>query len=117
MQTQFADDNEQNVRSQLLEKTAPSLWANDGDDDYVEPLSAPIQRSSAGQLEQANVNDFRRQQERMLEEQDEGLDTLAKTISRQKHLALRIGDEVDEQNGEALREGIQIFHKYYRHSY
>lgn len=42
----------------------------------------------------------------MLEEQDEGLDTLAKTISRQKHLALRIGDEVDEQNGEALREGI-----------
>lgn len=53
----------------------------------------------------------------MLEEQDEGLDTLAKTISRQKHLALRIGDEVDEQNGEALREGIQIFHKYYRHSY
>lgn len=46
-----------------------------------------------------SVEDSRKQRVRIIEEQNEGLDTLSKAISRQKHLALRIGDEVGEQTG------------------
>lgn len=33
-------------------------------------------------------------------EQDSGLEELAKTISRQKHIAVKIGTEVDVHNGK-----------------
>lgn len=33
-------------------------------------------------------------------EQDKGLDSLSKVISRQKQMAIDIGNEVDGQNGE-----------------
>lgn len=35
----------------------------------------------------------------VLEDQNEGLEALSKVISRQKSLAIRIGDEFDEQSG------------------
>lgn len=111
MQTQFADDNEQHNRTLLFQKSAPSLWEHDDDDDDDVPFNAALPHSqrpfgaggpAAGSLDHVNVNEMRAQQERMLVEQDDGLDALAKIISRQKHLALRIGDEVDEQNGKSM---------------
>lgn len=45
-----------------------------------------------------SVQELRKTQAQMLEEQDQGLDVLAQVISRQKHLALRIGNEVETQN-------------------
>lgn len=45
------------------------------------------------------VADLRSQQTRILEDQNEGLDTLSKVISRQKVLASQIGTEVDLHNG------------------
>ena len=35
-------------------------------------------------------------------EQDEGLDVLSQVLSRQKHMALDIGNEVDVQNGKYI---------------
>ena len=35
-------------------------------------------------------------------EQDEGLEALSSVLSRQKQMALDIGNEVDGQNGEAV---------------
>lgn len=36
----------------------------------------------------------------MLDDQEEGLDNLSKILARQKQLAIRIGDEVEVQNGK-----------------
>lgn len=101
---QFQDDNETTNRAILFQKSAPSLW--DGDDDDDVPFNAALPnaiRVSTAQRPVADSNlsiqDLRRQQTRLLDDQDEGLDALAKIISRQKNLALRIGDEVGEQNG------------------
>lgn len=44
------------------------------------------------------MQDLKRSQAQILEDQDRGLDALAKVISRQKDIALRIGDEVETQN-------------------
>ncbi|KAJ9594985.1 hypothetical protein L9F63_013707 [Diploptera punctata] len=45
-----------------------------------------------------SVGDMRQQQQRMLQEQDQGLEALSKVISRQKEIAETIGSEVDLQN-------------------
>lgn len=37
----------------------------------------------------------------LLAEQDQGLDALSSVLSRQKQMAVDIGDEVDSQNGKA----------------
>lgn len=108
LQTQFADDNENSQRDMLFQKSAASLWEDDDDDvdDDVQlnrsgnsGTTSNGVSSGSGQQTNHDINDLRRQQNRLLEEQDDGLDALAKIISRQKHLALRIGDEVEEQNG------------------
>lgn len=46
-----------------------------------------------------SVDELRKQQTRVLEDQNQGLDNLSKIISRQRELAIKIGDEVDVQNG------------------
>lgn len=42
--------------------------------------------------------EIRQQQQQILREQDHGLEALSHVIARQKHMALDIGNEVDEQN-------------------
>ncbi|XP_055315307.1 syntaxin-8 [Sitodiplosis mosellana] len=99
LQSQFMNvSNDNNDRKQLLgeEKKSNSYWQDDDDDDEDEPL-ADFQPTSLGSRE-PTVDDLRKQQTKIIENQNDGLDALSKVISRQKSLAIRIGDEFDEQN-------------------
>lgn len=73
-------------RSELFSSQRADLFYSDDDDD--EPMIT----------ENMTVADLKLQQQRILNDQDKGLDALAQVISRQKDLAIRIGDEVDLQN-------------------
>lgn len=95
--------NDNSDRMQLLgeEKKSNSYWQADDDDDD-EPL-ADFRPTSSGSRE-PTIDDLRKQQTKILENQNEGLEVLSKVISRQKSLAIRIGDEFDEQNGKCSSE-------------
>lgn len=69
-----------------------NIWEDDDGDD--EPI---VSRTASH-----SVQDLRKQQNRILDNQNEGLEALSKVIARQKNLALQIGDEVDVQNGMTL---------------
>lgn len=78
------------------------LWDDDEDDDdeddeLIQPVATTGPGASSNQ--QYTVQELRKQQSRLLDDQDEGLDALSKIISRQKELAIKIGDEVETQNG------------------
>lgn len=104
LQTQFSNAAAAggSSRSQLFQQSGARLWEEDDDDD--EPLVG-----RAGPNDQYSVQDLRKQQQRMLDNQNDGLDALSKIISRQKDLALQIGDEVDVQNGT----DFFLFHFYF----
>lgn len=98
LQTQFTNAADKDMqRAELLGNgNRPSLWEEDDEDEVM--ADARPSGSTAGS-NKYSVQDYRKQQTKILDDQNEGLEALAKVISRQKHLALRIGDEVDEQNG------------------
>lgn len=90
LQTQFTNVPSEQTREQLFRHSAyggSSIWEGDDDDDL------PIVTNNT------TVQDLRKQQVRILEDQNEGLEALSKVISRQKGIALQIGEEVDVQNG------------------
>lgn len=95
LQTQFTNAGDKDMqRVELLGNgNRPSLWEEDDDDEAMADVGP------SGSNNKYSVQDYRKQQTRILDDQNEGLEALAKVISRQKHLALRIGDEVEEQNG------------------
>lgn len=102
LQTQFTKANDNTNRAELLSNGRPSYWQSDkhlfdDDDDDDEPIVDYMSMNSSSQPQ--TVDDIRKQQNHILENQDDGLEALSKVISRQKHLALRIGDEFEEQNG------------------
>lgn len=111
LETQFmsADKND-NDRNELLNNGRPkycqggNLNNDDDDDDDDEPI-ADFRPKPLASYQPATVDDIRKQQNRILDDQNEGLEALSKVISRQKNLAIRIGDEFDDQNG--------LFHFYY----
>lgn len=92
LQKQFTSAPDESSRQQLFQASpyvaGGSIWEDDDDDD------APIHSNN-----RTSVRDLRKQQTRILDDQNEGLEQLSKVISRQKDLALRIGDEVDVHNG------------------
>lgn len=104
-----ADQNDKD-RNELLNNGRPSYWQggnlNDDDDDDDEPMADFRQKPSSSY--EPTVDDLRKHQSRILDDQNEGLEALSKVISRQKNLALRIGDEFDEQNGLFLFFKIQF---------
>ncbi|XP_058139472.1 syntaxin-8 [Dasypus novemcinctus] len=51
-------------------------------------------------------DEIRQQQQRIIQEQDAGLDALSSIISRQKQMGQEIGNELDEQNG--LEPNLQM---------
>lgn len=85
-------------KNELLGVKKQSYWENDDDDDEIDDGKSTGHFDSNKNKPQT-VDDIRHQQNRILEDQNEGLEALSKIISRQKHLALRIHDEVDDQNG------------------
>lgn len=91
LETQFRTVDGPSSRSQLLQGSS-SLWDDEDDDDV------PIIHSDPA-TNQQSVESLRQQQVRILDDQNQGLESLSKIISRQKDLALKIGDEVDLQNG------------------
>uniref|UniRef100_A0A1B6ERL7 t-SNARE coiled-coil homology domain-containing protein n=1 Tax=Cuerna arida TaxID=1464854 RepID=A0A1B6ERL7_9HEMI len=62
-------------------------WASDDDDDAV---SQPLLQETNEQI--------RQQHQQLLQEQEDGLERLSRVISRQKDIAVTIGNEVDFQN-------------------
>lgn len=108
LQSQFMQvSTDNNDRQELLGNGKSSYWQGDDDDDD-EPLAGFRPSSSS---REPTVEDLRKQQTRILEDQNEGLDALSKVISRQKHLAIRIGDEMDDQNGANFIRIIFFFEK------
>lgn len=103
LQSQFLNAGNDNTdRNQLLGNEKPSYWQgrfDEDDDDDDEPLGGYRNPATSSSSREPTVDDLRKQQSRILDDQNEGLDALSKVISRQKDLALRIGDEFDEQNG------------------
>lgn len=98
LQTQFTNAPSQENREELFRSSpyvtsGSKLWDDEDDDD-----DAPIQAVG----NHTSVHDLRRQQTRILDDQNEGLEQLSKVIARQKNLALRIGDEVEVQNGTLI---------------
>lgn len=79
-----------NDREELIQQSRQnSLWEDD-DDVPIIPTSSMNSNSNA-----LNIRDT---QIRIMEEQNRGLDVLSQTISRQRELASRLGNEVVDQN-------------------
>lgn len=78
-------------RSDLQQSSNSSrLWENNDDDDDDNFLE---------QFNQKKPTTTQRQTSEILQEQNEALESLSHLISRQKDIAIKIGDEVDVQNG------------------
>ncbi|XP_040485958.1 syntaxin-8 isoform X2 [Ursus maritimus] len=54
-------------------------------------------------------DEIRQQQQKIIQEQDAGLDALSSIISRQKQMGKEIGNELDEQNGTSPSWHITVF--------
>lgn len=95
LRNEFSKCLSEENREQLFKKktyvpSGAKLWDDDDDDE------APIHSTR----NVTSVLDLRRQQTDILENQNEGLEQLSRVIARQRDLALRIGDEVEIQNGK-----------------
>ncbi|XP_031835463.1 syntaxin 8 [Nomia melanderi] len=85
-------DNYASSRTSLFTSKASAFadggttsWAADDDDEKLIDV-------------QVSVEDIRSQQERVLQEQDKGLEELCKVIARQKEIGQNISNEVDHQS-------------------
>ncbi|XP_065221475.1 syntaxin-8 [Planococcus citri] len=81
-------DDRYGFSNNKLSKVENSGWSSVGDDDAILPENPTM----------ADMAQLRLQQRSMMEEQDAGLEELSKTISRQKNIAIKIGDEVNVHN-------------------
>ncbi|XP_055376837.1 syntaxin-8 [Condylostylus longicornis] len=79
-------------RNQLLGNKR-SVWQGDDgdDDDDDEPIISNLPSNYS-------YKDFRQEQKSILESQNKGLEALSATISRQKQLSTRLGQEIGVQN-------------------
>ena len=80
--SRFRNASASSSRNQLLQ----TATRNDIPDD--DPILDP----------EVPVEVFRQEQQQIIRQQDDSLESLSKVISRQKNIALRIGNEVDTQN-------------------
>ncbi|CAD7081809.1 unnamed protein product [Hermetia illucens] len=72
-------------RNALLSSGSSRLWEEDDDVAIIDPNTQ-------------TVDDLRRTQVRIIEDQDRGLETLSHSIARQKQLASQLNGEVEQQN-------------------
>lgn len=97
LQQLFNDRNSMQIadRLKLMNKTSAVFgdvgttgWGLDGDNEDA----------GAYQTQHMSIADHRLQQQRMVQDQEQGLEALSKVISRQKEIADTIGNEVDLQS-------------------
>ncbi|ELK31844.1 Syntaxin-8 [Myotis davidii] len=53
-------------------------------------------------------DEIRQQQQKIIQEQDAGLDALSSIISRQKQMGQEIGNELEEQNDSSVHTQITV---------
>ncbi|KAM7355648.1 syntaxin 8 [Cochliomyia hominivorax] len=86
LQTKY-NDSELKDRSALLQNPTTSSNTNEEEDSDAAPI-----------IDTHDVQTLKQQHIDLLEEQNRGLETLSQTISRQRHLATQLGQEVEDQN-------------------
>lgn len=86
LDARFQNTPSSSSRTQLFEAAARNKNPFDDEDD--EPILD----------NQTNVETLRSEQQQIIKEQDKGLDNLSQVIARQKKMALRIGNEIEDQN-------------------
>ncbi|XP_078427069.1 syntaxin-8 isoform X2 [Cetorhinus maximus] len=109
--TQFEADRRQNLMDDLLtrERQLQTSFKNDGTEPGLMRSSLMIGDQRTGHVnpwlveesEETKGLDFseiKHQQQRIIQEQDAGLNALATVIARQKQMGQDIGNELDEQN-------------------
>ncbi|GCC26016.1 syntaxin-8 [Chiloscyllium punctatum] len=109
--TQFEADRRQNLVDDLLtrERQLQTSFKNDGTEPNVMRSSlmsgdqgtGPINPWLMEESEETKDLDFheiKHQQQRIIQEQDAGLEALVTVIARQKQMGQDIGNELDEQN-------------------
>lgn len=82
-----------------LNETVTVGWNDFDNDDSAGP---------SHQNDRQSVTQLRETKQRLIEEQDKGLDTLATIVTRQKHLAQGINSEIDLHN-EILEDISEAF--------
>jgi syntaxin 8 len=87
LDSRFQNTPASSSRNQLLETAQRTKLFDDDDDDDQPIIDA-----------NTSVETFRGEQQQIIRQQDDSLDALSKVISRQKHIAIRIGNEVENQN-------------------
>lgn len=87
-----------NDRAALLESNWPSTSATRDVADTADEDSAAI--IDVERLKQAQID--------MMEQQNQGLETLSQTLARQRALATQLGQEVEDQNGRKPLARIAI---------
>ncbi|KAL0271590.1 UNVERIFIED_CONTAM: hypothetical protein PYX00_008640 [Menopon gallinae] len=86
-------------RSRLLGlKNESSVFADMGTTSWGDVNTDSGQPVRLENTEFKTVDELRQDQQKMLRDQDEGLESLSKIISRQKQIATTINVEVDQQN-------------------
>ncbi|CAG9800198.1 unnamed protein product [Chironomus riparius] len=80
--SRFRNASASSSRNQLFQTAARN---NISDDDPILNPEVPVEV-------------FRQEQQQIIRQQDDSLESLSKVISRQKNIAIRIGNEVDTQN-------------------
>jgi syntaxin 8 len=97
LQQQFNDRNLMHDADRLkLMNKSTSVFADVGTTGWG--LDGDSENAGAYHTEHMSIADLRQQQQRMIQDQDQGLEALSKVISRQKEIAETIGSEVDLQN-------------------
>ncbi|KAM4662836.1 syntaxin-8 [Discoglossus pictus] len=110
--TQLEGDRRQNLVDELLTKQRQlqSAFKNDGTEPDI--VRSSLMTGGAGNVSRTNpwlieeseetrglgFGEIRQQQQRIIAEQDAGLDSLSSILARQKQMGHDIGNELDEQN-------------------
>ncbi|XP_019398310.1 PREDICTED: syntaxin-8 isoform X2 [Crocodylus porosus] len=109
--TQLEGDRRQSLLDDLLtrQRQLQASYKNDGTETDVirtSLMTGGVKRGATNPwlLEESeetrglSFDDIRQQQQRIIQEQDAGLDTLSSVLSRQKQMGQQIGNELEEQN-------------------
>ncbi|KAG5677181.1 hypothetical protein PVAND_006962 [Polypedilum vanderplanki] len=88
LDSRFQNTPSSSSRAKLFETAKRNNPFNDDDDDDDRPILDT----------NTSIEVFRDEQQQIIRQQDDSLESLSKVISRQKNIAIRIGTEVDNQN-------------------